>query len=419
MYELEHYADGKYMFDLVRERARSIEENRYTVIIGENGSGKSQLLRHMALSGASTSGGIDSIRGAFGDPPAQLLAISNLVADVFPLGSKKHRKQEKYEYLGLRQATNTVSTGALRDSTTQFIAECLATGREAMLSPVLDLLGFRGCRIEFATARPSRSQRESLSLKGSDQSWGIPVDLQQTLYRDLEHFRHEVASDDHYGTVTMGHLKNLAEIAYKHEIGILDLLKYLKRSGMIDTSAEVLVSGTWVPVSRLSTGQLLLLSTVARLAATIKPNSLVLIDEPETGLHPTWQSAYIPLLRQVLGDFGSHFFIATHSPHIVSDATEVLVPGAEWGSFAPFLEPFEGRPVENLLYRVFGAHVSGNTMVNEDLTRLLAYISGVDAGLAAPDASLIVQRLKRLANSDTAQLNDLLDQATKQIERHR
>ncbi len=159
----------------------------------------------------------------------------------------------------------------------------------------------------------------------------------------------------------------------------------------------------------MSAGQLLLFSMIARLAAHIVPDSLILIDEPEVGLHPNWQSEFIPLLRRSFPDIlSSHFFIATHSPHLVADASDVLIPSSDWGTFEDYPEPFFGRSVENILYRVFGARISGNAQVERDLTLLLKYRSGTGEFIRTEEVQFAIQRLRALSGPDTPVLNDIL-----------
>jgi len=63
-----------------------------------------------------------------------------------------------------------------------------------------------------------------------------------------------------------------------------------------------------------------MLTVFLSVAAHLRDGSLVLIDEPETSLHPEWQTRYINLMREVFADFiGCHFVFSTHSPLIVAD----------------------------------------------------------------------------------------------------
>jgi ABC-type lipoprotein export system ATPase subunit len=50
-----------------------------------------------------------------------------------------------------------------------------------------------------------------------------------------------------------------------------------------------------------------------------RPNSLVLIDEPETSMHVAWQYEFIPDLKKIINVNPLLFLIATHSPDIIND----------------------------------------------------------------------------------------------------
>lgn len=56
------------------------------------------------------------------------------------------------------------------------------------------------------------------------------------------------------------------------------------------------------------------------LVPVVEDNSVIVIDEPEISLHPSWQYKYIHLLDTLLEDrTGCHVIIATHSHFLVSD----------------------------------------------------------------------------------------------------
>ncbi|MCH7295824.1 ATP-binding protein [Acinetobacter higginsii] len=69
----------------------------------------------------------------------------------------------------------------------------------------------------------------------------------------------------------------------------------------------------------LSSGQKTILSLGLSLICSLKDNSIILIDEPELSLHPEWQEKIMPLIQDISSDYiGCQFIIATHSPQIVS-----------------------------------------------------------------------------------------------------
>lgn len=82
-----------------------------------------------------------------------------------------------------------------------------------------------------------------------------------------------------------------------------------------------------IPLSSLSSGELSMFLRLYDLQANIKENSIVLIDEPETHLHPKWISGFIKTILEMFGDVKCHVIIATHSPLIISDVSKNSIIG--------------------------------------------------------------------------------------------
>ncbi|WP_458425596.1 AAA family ATPase [Methylorubrum extorquens] len=66
----------------------------------------------------------------------------------------------------------------------------------------------------------------------------------------------------------------------------------------------------------LSAGQKIVLNTLAYLVTYLKPRALVLLDEPETHLHPSLMAALLTELTTILAEMDSYAIVATHSPII-------------------------------------------------------------------------------------------------------
>lgn len=93
----------------------------------------------------------------------------------------------------------------------------------------------------------------------------------------------------------------------------------------------------------MSAGHKIVVNMVAQLVAQLERRSLVLIDEPESHLHPPLLAALLRSVRVVLGDRDLFAIIATHSPVVLQetpaqhvrilrrfeDRTEVGVPEIE------------------------------------------------------------------------------------------
>ena len=78
-------------------------------------------------------------------------------------------------------------------------------------------------------------------------------------------------------------------------------------------------SGNEVDLNTFSTGEKQIIFRVGHLLKDLKnlDNALILIDEPETSLHPKWQKKYAQYLMDVFGELNIQFVIATHSPYIL------------------------------------------------------------------------------------------------------
>lgn len=80
----------------------------------------------------------------------------------------------------------------------------------------------------------------------------------------------------------------------------------------------------------LSSGQLWICTLVETVLQYYKPDKdlsldFLLIDEPETSLHPDWQKKIPMILEALQKSLGCQIFVATHSPFIISSALESTV----------------------------------------------------------------------------------------------
>jgi len=113
---------------------------------------------------------------------------------------------------------------------------------------------------------------------------------------------------------------------------------------------------------RLSSGHKIVLLTITRLVETIQERSLVLIDEPESHLHPPLLSSFIRALSDLLIDRNAVSIIATHSPVILQEVPKKCVwklrrSGTEAIAERLEIESF-GENVGVLTQEVFGLEVT-------------------------------------------------------------
>jgi len=130
--------------------------------------------------------------------------------------------------------------------------------------------------------------------------------------------------------------------------------------------------------SKLSSGHKIILLTITRLVATLEEKSLVLIDEPETHLHPPLLSSFTRVISSLLIDRNGVAIIATHSPVILQEVPRACVwklrrNGAEAIAERLEIESF-GENVGVLTQEVFGLEVtdSGFHKILKELVRTTA-----------------------------------------------
>lgn len=112
----------------------------------------------------------------------------------------------------------------------------------------------------------------------------------------------------------------------------------------------------------LSSGHKIVLLTLSRLVELTAEKSLVLIDEPETHLHPPLLSSFVRAVSEIMLDRNGVAIFATHSPVVLQEIAKKCVWKLErFGStivaHRPEIETF-GENVGVLTREVFGYEVS-------------------------------------------------------------
>ena len=82
--------------------------------------------------------------------------------------------------------------------------------------------------------------------------------------------------------------------------------------------------GKELDLSQLSSGEQHEVVLLYELIFNVKPNVLVLIDEPEISLHITWQKEFLKDLLKIVKIQNIQVLIATHSPSIIDDRWDLV-----------------------------------------------------------------------------------------------
>jgi predicted ATPase len=115
-------------------------------------------------------------------------------------------------------------------------------------------------------------------------------------------------------------------------------------------------------IEHLSSGQKTFIQFFINIFSMIKPNSLIILDEPENTLHPTFEVEFMEILQKMLNIFNSFAIIATHSATITREVpshnVQIIIRDEETN------EVEIQQPVIN----TFGASISSiNNYVFDDL----------------------------------------------------
>jgi len=194
----------------------------------------------------------------------------------------------------------------------------------------------------------------------------------------------------------------------------MEALRLLRRLGALGLSAVTmrrLDDGLEHDLRDASSGQISILTVFLSVAAHLRDGSLVLIDEPETSLHPEWQNRYVNLIQEVFADFkGCHFVFSTHSPLIVADmpAGSIIysMDRRENVSSAELL----GRSSDFVMARAFDVVEPSNLYLRDVLAEALRLVGNRQIGTKAfADQLTELVRLSKTMESDSQIMQIVMD----------
>jgi predicted ATPase len=141
----------------------------------------------------------------------------------------------------------------------------------------------------------------------------------------------------------------------------------------------------------LSSGHKIVLLTITRLVETVEEKSLILLDEPESHLHPPLLSAFTRALSELLASRNAVAIIATHSPVALQEVPRSCVwkirrYGDASRAGRPDIETF-GENVGSLTREIFGLDVT-NSGFHDLLAKAVASGHTFDEILSAYDDQL-------------------------------
>ncbi|KPA18896.1 ATP-binding protein [Candidatus Magnetomorum sp. HK-1] len=128
----------------------------------------------------------------------------------------------------------------------------------------------------------------------------------------------------------------------------------------IDRNKEILFKNSKsdnIKIEELSNGEQELFTKALSIYLAEIKDSIILIDEPESSLHPTWQNRITQLYQHIADKYNNQIILSTHSPHIVSavhkEQIRVLIKENNHLSVISNFNRSYGAKVDQILLEIF------------------------------------------------------------------
>lgn len=132
-------------------------------------------------------------------------------------------------------------------------------------------------------------------------------------------------------------------------------------------------------LSNFSSGELSIFLRIMEISLYIENNSLILIDEPEIHLNPTWIVEYYHILKTCFENMNSHFIITSQSPLIVSlfHKPEVIyLYSSNNDTHIKYIEEETFiNSIDNIMKFVFGFDNYKNPIYKDEVKKITQYAS--------------------------------------------
>lgn len=402
----------------------SNNDNYFSLIIGNNGTGKSRILSEIARFFNSLNRNenqqylFKDSNFEFNKIPAKIIAITNSISDKFPvdqsfrpsshLPREMYHKDFKYNYLGTRNSVNSFSNRALMNRALEIVFESyseLDVSRNYRhifdyldYEPVIKL-NYKFLNSYFESIQNINPESlinyviESNSNRFSYRSETFISIIKNRAPEICNFIIDKLHNNTIENELTINFSeKNIGRIRmdnslYSENVYEYEIISILRKIGLIRTF-EIQVfkkGGTPFNFREASSGEANILSTLLSLIPLLKNDSLILIDEPEISLHPQWQAKYIDLLNKILENVaGCHVIIASHSPFLASDlkpnnSSVISLKNRKGMIYSKTLDKSTyGWSAEDILLNVFEMQSTRNFNLYENVSKALVLLANND-----------------------------------------
>lgn len=324
-----------------------------TVFVGSNGAGKTSLLKSLATSLSWFIARLRSEKGS-GSPISELVISNTAPAGSIDVDILNGKLKYKWTIAKTKKGKKSKINSMLSD--TSALADVFRTALTNDDSTSLPLIAFYSVeRVVLDVPMKIRGKHSFLQIDGYDNSLSQGVDFR----RFFEWFREREDTENESGISqeVLDHLLNsLGEDDGSEFWKNLHQLKISSRDKQLTAVRRAMTNfmpgfsnlrvrrnplhmsidkgETRLNVLQLSQGEkslMALVGDIARRLAMMNPHlenpllgdGVVLIDEVDMHLHPTWQRSIIARLTNTFPN--CQFVLSTHSPLVISDYKDALV----------------------------------------------------------------------------------------------
>ncbi len=268
---------------------KSIFPDNINILIGSNGTGKSQTLMHLI----NKLLGLTSVQSTESIPIFnQIVAIAYSPFENFltSLDEESINIKSVYKYLGFRNKEGIFNRNQPNINSINSILEILSEDYEKMY-----LVGRKNKYETFINVMKKAIDFDFIGFEMTKLPSETPYG--ETLLED----KYYQLKDKE---VLLGH-SDIYEPKMVKEAGI----RFFKNDKLLF----------------LSSGQQIFAQLISSIVNTIREDTIILVDEPELYLHPNLEVELINLLKDLLSSYNSHAIIATHSSIIAREVSKEYI----------------------------------------------------------------------------------------------
>lgn len=368
--------------------------NEVTVILGENGKGKTRYL-------------LDQYE-KYKDSKC-IATISSSLINPFPMNGK----EVKHHNYGLR-ARRVYSPNLFSRSINDYFDKLLVNHDPKVLFYILNHIGFdddfivRREPLYHVNERQNKTMNNIYALEASpsnDSSYPRPLTritpITPGFAKEYSKFI-EKAEEFHLTYSQHMHQSQSYRDHLESEAKLKELLPLRGRRPLFINKFFFRKNGTYFPLEYASSGELYIISLALFiwrfLDVTEKFNlpKLILIDEPENSLHPKWQHEYIGFIKGFIGYENVDIVIATHSPLIAMDDGKYIdgisLRSIEDGQLIPVEHRGSDNNIEQIYYELFGVLTPKNRYLSEYCNDLLKRFSAGKTNYLQAKGAILAMR---------------------------